>query len=298
MDRYLGCFVSSAGGLFNIIERGNALGVNTVMTHPAPPQRWNTQPFKDEAIEKYLEVKASDKNIKKVYFHGIYLINLANPDKQKFHLSKMSIVNHMELLRRINGDGVIFHTGSMKDQPEEKIGYERVVYGLNWIFDELEKLPSAGSNNEFWNKPRLFLEIAAGSGSVVGDRFEELAEIYTAVKDEHKPKLGFCLDTQHMFASGYDLINGLENVVELADKILGLNKIPVVHFNDSKTEFASHRDRHEDLDSPSAKIGKDAMTAFLNHPKLKNKDFILETPSLDTPEGAQAQVDILKSWAK
>lgn len=294
-QRNLGAFVSCAGGLFNIIQRGNDLGVNTVMTHPAPPQRWNSTPFKDETVEKYLEVKATDNKIQKVYFHGIYLINLANPDKQKFHLSKVSVMHHMDLLRRINGDGVIFHTGSFKDIEEEP-GFERVIYGLNWIFDNLEEMPSV-LNKEFWNKPRLFLEVAAGSGNVVGDQFEELARIYNGIKDEHKHKLGFCLDTQHMFASGYDLINDLDGVVETADKILGLDKIPVIHFNDSKTEFASHKDRHEDLGS-AGKIGEVAMKIFLNHPKLKTKDFILETPSLDTPEGAKQQVDLLQSWAE
>lgn len=296
MSRHLGAYVSSAGGLFNIIQRGNDLNINTVMTHPAPPQRWNSQPFKDEVVEKYLEAKAKDNNIERVYFHGIYLINLANPDKQKFHLSKVSVMNHMDLLRRINGDGVIFHTGSFKDIEEEP-GYDRVIYGLNWIFDNLEEMPSV-SNKEFWNKPRLFLEIAAGSGNVVGDQFEELGRIYQGVKKEHQHKLGFCLDTQHMFASGYDLINKLDEVIENADQVLGLEKIPVIHFNDSKTDFASHKDRHEDLGHAEAKIGKDAMSAFLNHPKLKSKDFILETPSLDTPEGALQQVDTLKNWAE
>lgn len=296
MQRNLGAFVSCAGGLFNIIERGNQLNINTVMTHPAPPQRWNSQPFKEEAIEKYNKVKTLDTKIQKVYFHGIYLINLANPDKQKFHLSKLSLVHHLDLLRQINGDGVIFHTGSLKDQPDQKTGYDRVIYGLNWIFDTVDEMPSA--SKQFWDKPKLFLEVAAGSGNVVGDRFEELAEIYAGVKDEHKHKLGFCLDTQHMFASGYDLVNALDNVVEQADKILDLNKIPVIHFNDSKTDLGSNKDRHENLGSPDAKIGENAMTAFLNHPKLKDKDFVLETPALDTPEGAMQQVELLKSWAK
>lgn len=296
MERNLGCFVSCAGGLFNIIERGNALGVNTVMTHPAPPQRWNSTPFKDETVEKYLEAKSKDKNIKKVYFHGIYLINLANPDSQKFHLSKLSVMHHLDLLRRINADGVIFHTGSFKDTTEE-VGFERVIYGLNWIFDEMEKLPSAKENDSFWNKEKLFLEVAAGSGNVVGDKFQELAKIYTGIKEEHRHKIGFCLDTQHMFASGYDLINNLDGVIEDLDSTLGLNKISAIHFNDSKTDFASNKDRHEDL-GDLGKIGSKAMKAFLNHPKLAGKDFILETPSLDVFETAKQQVDLLKSWAK
>lgn len=284
-ERFLGCFVSSAGGLKKIIDRGEELNVNTVMTHPAPPQRWNSSPFKDEVIQDYLERKQKGTSVQKVYFHGIYLINLANPDSQKFHLSKLSIVNHLDLLNRINGDGVIFHTGSFKEISEDE-GFERVIYGLNWVFENLSTETKGR---------KLFLECAAGSGNIVGDRFEELARIYEGVKAEYQPHLGICLDTQHMFASGYDLINDLEGVVQNIEKYIGFDKIKAVHFNDSKTEFASRKDRHENLGQGN--IGEEAMKAFLNHPKLRNLDFVLETPALDTPEGAKEQVEILKDWA-
>lgn len=288
MSRSLGCFVSSAGGLFNILDRGEELGVNTVMTHPAPPQRWNSQPFKDEVIDAYLERKKKGTSVEKVYFHGIYLINLANPDKQKFHLSKVSVMNHLDLLNRIDGDGVIFHTGSFKEYTADNLdaGFDRVIYGLNWIF---ENIPSETSGR------KLMLECAAGSGNVVGDKFDELARIYEGVKDEYKDMIGFCLDTQHMFASGYDLINNLEEVVSELESTIGIDKVKAVHFNDSKTDLASNKDRHENLGE--GKIGKDAMSAFLNHPKLKNLPFILETPALDEVETAKQQVETLKKWA-
>lgn len=294
--RYLGAYVSSAGGLFKIIDRGEELGVNTVMTHPAAPQRWNSQPFKDEVIEKYLERKALGTSIEKTYFHGIYLINLANPDSQKFHLSKLSVVNHLNLLNKINGDGVIFHTGSFKDYADIDLdkGYERVIYGLNWIFENLETMDVMKNASESGHN-RLMLECAAGSGKVIGSRVEELARIYEGVKDEFKPYLGFCLDTQHMFASGYDLINKLEQTVQHIDQVLGTNKIKAIHFNDSKTDLASNKDRHENLSE--GKIGESSMIQFLNHPKLKNIPFILETPGLGELKTAKLQVDTLKNWA-
>ncbi len=188
-------------------------------------------------------------------------------------------------------DGVVFHTGSFKEYTEadEQKAYDRVSYGLNWIF---------GNLNTDTKGRKLLLECAAGSGSIVGDRFEELAKIYEGVKPEFQPHIGFCLDTQHMFASGYDLINDLDGVVEQIEKYLGIDKITAVHFNDSKTDLASHKDRHENLGSADAKIGETAMKAFLNHPKLKNLDFIMETPELRTPEGTKSQIDILKSWAE
>jgi len=290
MKRNLGCFVSCAGGLYRSIENGEAIGVNTIMIHPSPPQRWNSQPFKDSDIEKYNELKKinqlSDKKIDKVYFHGIYLVNLANPDKQKFHLSKLSLVNHLELCNRIKADGVIFHTGSFKDYADgDEKGYERVIYGINWIFENIEI-----------NSRKLYLECAAGAGGkVIGDNFEELAKIYEGIKEENKAKIGFCLDTQHMFASGYDLVNNLDNVVNSADKILGLDLVPVIHFNDSKTELGSNKDRHEDLGE--GLIGKEAMSAFLNHPKLKDKDYILETPGLKDIESSKVEIAKLTQWA-
>jgi deoxyribonuclease-4 len=180
---------------------------------------------------------------------------------------------------------VIFHTGSIKDTTEEE-GFERVIKGLNWVF---ENMPSETKGR------KLMLECAAGSGSIVGDRFEELARIYDGVKDEFKPLLGFCLDTQHMFASGYDLINDLNGVVLQLESILGLDKVKAVHFNDSKTTLGSKKDRHENLGEGN--VTSQALQSFLNHPKLRNLPFILETPALDQPETAKLQVEILKSWA-
>lgn len=281
--RYLGGFVSCAGGLYKAIENGENLGVNTIMMHPSPPQRWNTKPFDPEQIAKFNEAKAKS-GIKKVYMHGIYLINLANPDKQKFHLSKISLVYYLDLLSKIDADGVIFHTGSFKDI-EENAGYERVIYGLNWIMEHLE--------SEFEGK-KLFLECAAGAGSIIGDKFEELGRIYEGVK--YKEKIGFCLDTQHMFASGYDIVNNLDGVVDQIDKNLGIENVHAIHFNDSKTELASNRDRHENLGE--GLIGEKAMTAFLNHPKLKDVSFVLETPGMGDPDLAPKEIGKLHKWAK
>jgi deoxyribonuclease-4 len=214
--------------------------------------------------------------------HGIYLINLANPDNQKFHLSKMSIVHYLDLAEKINAPGVVFHTGSFKDtEPEE--GFSRIAKGIDWICDEAES-----------SKP-LFLECAAGAGGyVVGSKLEHLARIRDEVKNPERVK--FCLDTQHLWASGYNLKGKLDEVVEEIDKVLGLDDVKCVHFNDSKVPFDSKKDRHENLGD--GEIGQDAMTKILNHPKLKKLDFVMETPALKSMDTAQGEVDKLKSWAK
>lgn len=293
MQRSLGCFVSSAGGIYKSLANAKALGVNSFMIHPAPPQRWNSLPFKKEDIKKFNDVRETYPEIKKIYFHGIYLINLANPDKQKFHLSKLSLLNHLNLLFEIKAQGLVFHTGSLKDWTDDAQGIERVVYGINWIFENL--LANLSASLTLPDNPFFLLECAAGSGKVIGDKMEELADIYSKVDDKYKKYIGFCFDTQHLFASGYNYPANIDNFVDEAERILGLSKIPLVHFNDSKTLLGSNKDRHEDLGK--GLIGEDGLKKFLNHPKLKEKDFILETPSLGEFETAKLEVEKLKSWA-
>ena len=226
MTRYFGAHVTSAGGYHNSVLAAKDLGVNSIQIHASPPQRWNSKPFAD-GIENQFNNERKEAGIEKLFFHGIYLINLANPDDEKFHLSKLSLVHALDLNARMQGDGVIFHLGSMKDQADENIGYARAAQGINWILENSK------------NDARLILEVAAGSGSVIGDRIEELATIYEQV--ENKDRVGFGLDTQHMWASGYDLQNNLEEIVSNIDAVLGLKKVWSVHLNDSKTALASKK---------------------------------------------------------
>jgi deoxyribonuclease-4 len=276
MKRYFGAHVSCAGGLVNAAKAAIELNINTIQIHPSPPQRWNSQPFAASVEDEFNSVRKGS-CLEKVFFHAIYLINMATPDAQKFHLAKTSLLNYLELSTRIDGAGVIFHVGSMKDQPDESEGYDRVVSGLNWV---LERAPK---------NSRLIMEVAAGSGSIIGDRVEELSLIYSQL--ERKELVGFGLDTQHMWASGYDLVNDLETVVALVDKEMSLDKVWSIHLNDSKTACASKKDRHENIGD--GLIGLHALASVFTHPKLRSIPFILETPALESLAGARSEVDKL-----
>lgn len=276
MKRYFGAHVSCAGGLVNAAKAAIELNINTIQIHPSPPQRWNSQPFA-EGLEELFTATQRGSCLEKVFFHAIYLINMATPDPQKFHLAKTSLLNYLELSSRIGGAGVIFHVGSMKDQPDEASGYDRVVSGLNWV---LERAPE---------NSRLIMEVAAGSGSIIGDRVEELSLIYSQL--ERKELAGFGLDTQHMWASGYDLVGDLEGVIKQIEQELTLQKVWSIHLNDSKTELASKKDRHENIGD--GLIGEKALKAVFTHPKLAAIPFILETPALESLEGARSEVDKL-----
>jgi deoxyribonuclease-4 len=168
----------------------------------------------------------------------------------------------------------------MKDQPDEAIGYDRVVSGLNWI---LERAPA---------NSRLIMEVAAGSGSIIGDRVEELALIYSQL--ERKELVGFGLDTQHMWASGYDLVGDLEGVIDEVERELSLDKVWTIHLNDSKTALASKKDRHENIGD--GLIGRAALEATFTHPKLSSIPFILETPALESLDGARSEIEKLRGF--
>lgn len=281
MKRYFGAHVSAAGGLANALGAGKELGINTIQVHPSPPQRWNLTPFPPGVEDDFNHVRGSS-CVEKVFFHAIYLINMATPDDGKFRSAKTSLLNYLDLNSRIDGAGVIFHVGSMKDQPDEAEGYDRVVSGLNWV---LERAPKSS---------KLILEVAAGSGSVIGDRVEELALIYSQL--DRKELVGFGLDTQHMWASGYDLVNDTESVIDTVDRELSLDKVWSIHLNDSKTELASRKDRHENIGD--GLLGEQALRRIFLHPKLAHIPFILETPALGTLEGAHSEVEKLRGFLK
>lgn len=287
--RYLGAHVSASGGLQNAIPNGEALSINSIQTMLSAPMRWSTKEIPQEQIDAFIQLQKTS-NIKKLLFHGIYLINLARQDKQMFHVSKLSVQTHLDAVNRLeiaatqnNSDlevlGLTFHPGSAKDcTPEE--GIKRISQGLNWILNEVKG-------------GMLLLESSAGSGSVMGDKLEELA----AMRDgtEQKQRVGYVLDTQHMFVSGYDWRNSLDEIIDNIDRTLGLENVKCFHLNDSMKEFNSKKDRHANLGE--GEIGIEAVTNIVNHTKLKHIPFILETPGLKTLETAQLEVDRLKEIA-
>lgn len=288
--RYVGAHVSASGGLRNCIKNGEALGVNTIQTMFSAPMRWSTKEIPQTEIEQTIEA-ANSSSVKKILFHGVYLINLARKEKQMFHLSKLSVATHIDAARRLAEEaeakgvdlevlGVTFHPGAAKDlTPEE--GIERISYGLNWIIDEV----SGGG--------MILLESSAGAGAVMGDTLEELAAMRDGV--DKKERVGYVLDTQHMFVSGYDWVNELEAVIGKIESVLGLENVKCFHLNDSMKPFNSKKDRHANLGE--GEIGMEIITSLVNHPKLKNIPFVLETPGLKTVETAQLEVDKLKRIA-
>lgn len=267
----IGAHVSVAGGLDKGIERAIEMGANTLMTFASSPRSLQFSQPKADVITKYLEKKSKAK-MGPHFFHAPYLINLASEDKKYTTVSTELLISYQQLAGEIGGIGTIFHIGSHKGMGfESKIG--QIVTSINYVLDSSPK------------GIRLILENAAGQAGTVGASLVELREIIDRIGD--KPKIGVCLDTQHAFASGI----ALNKLLDQFTHEVGLKYLAAIHFNDSKTEFNSHVDRHENIGD--GKIGKEALKEFINDKRLANIPIIMEVPGAG--DGPRKQdIDFLK----
>jgi len=270
---YLGAHVSIAGGFDKCLDRISDLGGNTLMTFASSPRSLRTKDFTQEEIEKYNKKKAQ-LNIGPHFFHGVYLVNLASESKSYLKASVESLIFYQRFASQIEAVGTIFHVGSHKGRGLSET-LTQIVQSINFILDNSPK------------GIKLILENSAGQGGTIGDTFEELELIINRIGD--KSKIGICLDTQHAFASGYNMTT----LLDVFDHKIGFKRLSAIHFNDSLTEFNSHKDRHANLGE--GKIGAESMQKLLNDPRLKNVPFILETPGLNHSGPRKEDIAYLKS---
>jgi deoxyribonuclease-4 len=270
---YLGAHVSIAGGFDKCLDRISAMGGNCLMTFASSPRSLKFTPIPESSLAAYAHKKSAF-NIGPHFFHGIYLVNLATPDPKLLDLSIQSLIGYQQLAGQIGAVGTIFHIGSHKGRGLSET-IDQIVAAINYILDSSPK------------NTRLILENAAGHTGTVGATFEELAQIISRIGD--KPKIGVCLDTQHCFASGVPISKAITSF----SQIIGLKHLSVIHLNDSKTDFASHVDRHENLGQ--GKIGQTDLKEFLADPRLADIPIILEVPG-DGSGPTKPDIDLLKSW--
>lgn len=288
---YLGIHVSSSGGIENSIKNGDTYSVNAIQVMPTAPMRWVTKLIPKEDITKFVDALEKSE-VKKILLHGIYLTNLARKDKQLFHLGKMGLVVYLDFAERVAKEiqkrnidaeilGVCFHPGSQKELSYED-SLERISHGIQWVLDEVK------------GNQKLLIETTAGTGSNLGKSFTELKLMRDAVKE--KERVGYVLDTQHTFSSGYDWVNNFDGVVEDMDRELGIENVKSIHLNDSMVACGSNKDRHSNLGEGN--IGEETIRKMLKYPKFKNIPFILETPALKKKESIMKEVEKLKELAK
>ena len=258
----IGVHVSIAGKIYEALERARALGCNTIQIFSRNPRGWQVQGFDKSDLSKFSELKAKY-DIVPIAVHIPYIINLATPDDGLYERSIAAYIEDINRADALGAEYFITHLGSHKGSGEDN-GIKRFSKALSLILKKAKP------------KAMILLENTAGSGDSIGYKFEHIKIILDLVGN---PKnVGVCLDTAHAFEAGYDIKTkaGFQKTFNLFDKLIGLNSIKVVHFNDSLSLLGSHVDRHQHLGK--GEIGLEALGRIINHPGLKSAAFIMETP--------------------
>jgi deoxyribonuclease-4 len=276
-----GAHVSSSGGIWQAIDRAQAIRCEAVQVFTQSPRMWRPTNHTPEAVARFRE-RREEARIRSVVCHALYLVNLASPDPVIHEKSVAAMRASLEAADAIGAEGVIFHVGSHLGAGFE-VGLEQVVPALR----ELLEL----TTDDLW----LLMENSAGTGGTIGRSIDELAVIHDAL-DRH-PRLGICLDSCHWYASGVDVTDPvvLDAAVLDLDRRIGLDRLRCLHVNDTKDRLGANRDRHASIGK--GQMGKGLHT-FLAHPAFQELPAILETPGPDGHGPDALEIKRLKRMAK
>lgn len=250
-----------------------SIGANTFQFFTRNPRGGAARPLDLDDAKAY-NAFAAENGIKSVLAHAPYTLNCCAKDESLREFARNVMADDLTRLSYIKDAMYNFHPGSHVGQGSES-GIALIARQLNQILKEEQKTT-------------VLLETMAGKGSEVGRTFEELRAIMDQVELKHH--LGVCLDTCHVFDAGYDIVGHLDDVLREFDDVIGLEYLKAIHLNDSKNPFGSHKDRHEKIAEGS--IGLLAMKRIINHPKLRELPFFLETPN--ELEGYASEIALLK----
>ena len=269
----LGCHLSASKGNAAMVKTALSIGANTFAFFTRNP-RGSTAKKEDPADCAKAVKLLEEHGFGKLVAHGAYTMNLCTADPEARAFASDILADDLRRMAALPGNFYNFHPGSHVGQGLEA--------GVDFIAAALKKAMAPGY------PVTVLLEAMAGKGSEVGGRFEELKMIIDAVGS---PDLGVCIDTCHIYDAGYDIVNDLDGVLDEFDRIVGLDRLKALHLNDSKNPFASHKDRHECLGQGS--LGVETFRSIVNHPLLKDKPLILETPN-ELP-GYASEIALLRS---
>lgn len=275
--RILGVHLSISGGMYRALEKAEALGIQAVQIFLKNSNQWISRPYTDEEIRLFKERWSHIPGLR-VIAHTGYLINLAGEGVTLSNSIK-ALTDEINRAALLGIEHLVLHPGSH--------GGRGIESGIDCIADSLNKILDRKQ------KTMVLLETTAGQGNSIGHRFEHLGSIIEKVS--LKSKLGVCLDTCHIYAAGYDFTDNtkLKSVLKEFDNTIGLERLRVIHINDSKRECGSKVDRHEHIGKGC--IGAAAFTLLLNTPKLKHIPFILETPKFNDDEADKKNLKVLRS---
>jgi len=263
----LGAHVSTAGGVPQAPPRAKAIDATAMQIFTKQANRWAERDCASDECAAYGAALA-ETDVRATIAHDSYLINLASPDPALRARSTDSFVAEIARCEALGLAFLVSHPGNYMD--DHDAGLAR---NADAIAEALERVPG---------RTVLCLETTAGTGTALGATFEELAAIIARLPNALQPRVAVCVDTCHVYSAGYDLVNDYDGVLARFDDVLGLERLRVLHLNDSKTKFASHRDRHELIAEGS--LGESPFRRIMTDERLASVPKVIETPKLDDAE--------------
>ncbi len=273
---YIGNHLSSSKGFLNMGREALKLGANTFAFFTRNPRGGAARDI-DPEDAKALVAFMEEHKFGKLVAHAPYTMNVCAAKENIRSFSVEMLIDDLERMEYIPGNYYNFHPGSHVGQGAD-VAIPMIAEAIN-----IALKPE--------HHTTLLLETMAGKGSEVGRSFEEIKAIIDLV--ELKDKVGVCFDTCHTWDAGYNNVNDFDGVLKEFDKVIGLDRLKAVHFNDSMNVLASHKDRHQKIGE--GELGLEAMKYIVTHPLLQDKPFILETPNDD--EGYAKEIALIKSWS-
>ena len=277
----IGCHLSSAGGYLAMGQTARAIGANVFQFFTRNPRGGAAKPVDPADVRAFLDY-AEKEGLGPILAHAPYTLNAAGADARVREFAESTMSDDLKRLELTPGALYNFHPGSHVGQGAEK-GIELISSMLVRILSRLPKPPAT----------TILLETMAGKGSEVGGTFEELRAIIDAVEPNlpYAYRLGVCLDTCHVWDGGFDVVGDLDGVLNAFDSVVGLDRLHAIHLNDSLNVRSSHKDRHACIGK--GKIGLDALVRVINHPRLRDLPFYLETPN--DLDGYRDEIALLSS---
>jgi deoxyribonuclease IV len=271
-ERRIGAHLPLAAGMLKAVERAHAIGANTLQVFGDNPTAWKRRAGPPPELEAF-KARLKQLDIRPVAIHAAYLVNLAGADESFAARSQAVLAHELRTAPSFGARIVNVHAGSHRGS-ELDVGIARLATRIATVLDDVDDGPEAAM---------LVLENSAGGGFPVGATVEELERIADAASACHVPdhRLGFCLDTAHLWAAGHriDRPDVTDRLLDAFERRIGLSRLVLVHLNDAKTEAGSHLDRHEHVGA--GRIGERGMGHIVRHPSLANVAFVVETPGMD-----------------
>lgn len=273
----IGTHMSIAGGIAQSAKNVVLMEANTMQIFSRNPRGSGYKTYSQQEIELFQKIRMENR-FGPLLAHAPYTMNLASAKPEVYEFACMVIREDIARMDALGMEAIVFHPGSHTGIGTEK-GIQNIIAGLDQAITGEEAI-------------MVLLETMSGKGTEIGASFEELKAIRDGVK--HPERIGICLDTCHIFAAGYDIVHDLDGVLSEFDRVLGLELLRAIHFNDSMMPFASRKDRHATIGD--GEIGLEALLGVMRHPALKDLPFYLETPLEDA--GHKQEIQMIKEKLK